>query len=399
MIKKIKNKSIFYLNKLMLNLFRLLPIKDKLIVLESEGDFSDNAEALFNYLKNNGYLSNYKVIWLVNEPTNFNNINNVKFVRKKYDTVWIGLTYVLARCKYYIYDHNNFLYYLKVKKKHGQHVIYMSHGTAFKDNKHRDSTSTEYFDKMIVLGPKSAEINCHFWGCSIDKALNLGEPREDYFYSSLDEVNVKLNSIYGLEKFKKKILWMPTFRQSKDTSISENYIKNETGLPIINTYKQLIELNSILEKMDACLLLKVHHLQADLPVFEEKLSNVLVIKDDDLISKGIQLYQFIPLTDALITDYSSISVDYLLLNKPIIYTLDDYEEYKKSRGIYPPNALDYMPGPHVKNIDELTKSIRDVSNGIDAYAEKRRNIVNEFYTYQDGCASERILKYCGIVKE
>lgn len=36
--------------------------------------------------------------------------------------------------------------------------------------------------------------------------------------------------------------------------------------------------------------------------------------------------------DVMISDYSSIVFDYLLLDRPVIYLIPDYEEYRSQRG-------------------------------------------------------------------
>lgn len=397
-MKKAYSLTKNYINKLTFYFGKLLPIESNLIVLESEGDFSDNAEALFNYMNLNNYLKQYKVIWLVKEPSNFRYriFNNTKFVSKNFKYPCIKAMYYLARCKFYIYDHNNLLQIMKVKKRTDQHIIYMSHGTAFKDGKNEDPNANKYFDKVVTLGKMSTDIICHFWKCEKTKAIELGETREDYYYSDLGSTNKKLNKFYQLDEFRTKILWMPTFRQSDNPRISENYLNNETGLPIFNKNNDLYMLNSFLENNNACLLLKVHHLQAKLPVFNEKFSNIKIILDTDLERFGVKLYKFIAISDALITDYSSISVDYLPLNKPIIYTLDDFDEYKASRGIYPDNARDYMPGDHVYNIEEFNEAIQNVIDGNDRYSDARSKVKNLFYSYEPGKASERLLNYLKI---
>ncbi len=48
--------------------------------------------------------------------------------------------------------------------------------------------------------------------------------------------------------------------------------------------------------------------------------------------EGLQLYEFIHCADALVSDYSSVAIDYLLLDRPLGFTLDDYKEYTQSRG-------------------------------------------------------------------
>ena len=41
------------------------PMDEQLIVMESEGDLSDNAFAIYDYMRHTGYLKKYHVAWLV----------------------------------------------------------------------------------------------------------------------------------------------------------------------------------------------------------------------------------------------------------------------------------------------------------------------------------------------
>ena len=102
------------------------------------------------------------------------------------------------------------------------------------------------------------------------------------------------------------------------------------------------------------------------------------------------------LTDVLITDYSSISTDYVLLNKPIIYTLDDYEEYKNSRGFSIDDPKQYFVGYHVHNKEELFVAIGDCADGLDIYLNERNKMLPQMHTHVDGNASKRILDHLGI---
>lgn len=89
-------------------------------------------------------------------------------------------------------------------------------------------------------------------------------------------------------------------------------------------------------------------------------------------------------------------MDYLLLDQPCIYTLEDYEQYDKSRGVFPPNAIDYMAGHHVYNVEELENAIDEICCGVDKYAEDRARVRKEYHTYPDGNSSKRIVEHLGL---
>lgn len=52
------------------------------------------------------------------------------------------------------------------------------------------------------------------------------------------------------------------------------------------------------------------------------------------VPNQMDLYEILPHTDLLITDYSSVYFDYLLLDKPIVFTPTDLGEYSKNEDCY-----------------------------------------------------------------
>lgn len=398
----IKNHSYIWLNRRYFNHYKkVLPIQDNLIVLESQGDLSDNAWALYEYMKNNGYLEKYHVIWLVDNlvEARRNHWPNTEFLEKniegKPNAHWAK---ALATCKWFIYDHCGMI--APFVKRPEQQVIYLSHGCGYKASKGGDPTSNPTRDDMVtVTGPLAADYMSEFWSEPIEKMNITGYPRLDYFFKDNDGVAKKINDRWHFDTYKKVIYWMPTFRQSVAKQISEDYINNQTGLPIFETEDSLKHFSDYLKKHDLLMVFKLHHLQASLPVFKKHFDNILIVHDEDLRDMGIQLYQFIPFADVMISDYSSITVDYLLLDRPMIFTLDDYEQYEKSRGLYPKNAIDYMKGYHVYSQEELQNSLTEIISGVDKYKSERHNIMSEYHTYVDGNSSARVLKLIGVEKD
>lgn len=379
------------INKLAFDIARRFPVKDNYIVFESSPDLSDNAYALYDYLRKNGRLDGYKVIWLVNHPENYKNTRSQIYLRKGWGKLEIRAYIAAAICKYYIFDHNCII----TKKRDCQCVLYLSHGMAFKKTK-GISNPAENFSYIVTHGNMASDITMNYYNVKPSMLLELGYPRNDYLFEKNDEVKNIFENEYHFSKYSKVILWMPTFRKSYSESISEDYINNSTGLPLFNTYEDLLDFNEFLKGENVLLILKLHHLQADMPVFSKKFSNLLILKDEDLQRLNVQLYQFIALTHALITDYSSVFVSYLLLDRPIIYTLDDYDEYNKSRGFSVDNMKQYLCGDHIYDIAQLKTAVANVVSGKDNYQEERRRTVNIFYNYPDNKSSQRIADFLNL---
>ena len=379
------------INRLWFKLLCVKPIDEKLIVFESNDDCCDNAYALFDYLNTTTGYEDYHFVWLVDHKENFKNNNKIKYVTKRphpffsYDTMK-----ALVSCKWFIYDHVNVFSNLKKRKQ--QTIVYLCHGYAgFKANKGRKEIKS---DIVITTGDLPLKGCYDFFGNQCN-AITLGFSRLDYFYFNNKFEFAK--DLLGCKNYKKSLIWMPTFRKCNIKYISEEYLNDsETGLPLLETEKAFIKFNDFLVGLGIQIIIKLHPLQKKLSFFGKKFSNIKFIDNNYLFDNNIQLYQIIPVFDALITDYSSVSTDYILLNKPIIYILDDYEEYKKSRGFYPSNPLRYMPGDHVYSYEQFENAVKNILLENDKYVLARKKMIPMFHKYQDGCTSKRIAKYLGI---
>lgn len=379
-------------NKFYFVCYKNLPVDERSIIFESEGDCCDNAYALFDYMRDNGYVEKYRITWLVDHPENFKDEENVQYVQKEiWDCFAKDTIKELRTCKWYIYDHCDLL---ASKKRACQKSFFLTHGAGFKAAS--ASNSICYADTTYTVSSFFYKRVSDWCGCDVNSMKDLGFPRLDFFFEELSNNQLLFQKKYKLETYKKVFLWMPTFRTSKNKDLTEGYFSSETGLPIIYKKKELDEFNEILGMNDSMCFFKVHHLQADLDAFKEKYSNIIILTDEELQQSSLQLYQFICLTSCLITDYSSISTDYMLLDRPIIYTMDDYEEYKNSRGFSVADPAQYFAGYHVYDKNQLTQVIQEVANGVDVYKEERRKILPLFHSHIDGNSSLRIINDIGL---
>jgi CDP-glycerol glycerophosphotransferase (TagB/SpsB family) len=157
---------------------------------------------------------------------------------------------------------------------------------------------------------------------------------------------------------------------------------------------KLEELNGILERHQAVCVVKPHPLAV--PEDRPDLSRVRFITDDWLRQKGITLYELLGASDALVTDVSSVYVDYLILDRPIVHHFPDIREYEASRGFSIGPIDDYLAGPNTRDADEFLEAISAILEGKDTHADVRRRVTALFHTHLDGAATARLLTYLGL---
>ena len=391
-----------FINKRFFYYYQKRQIIDKLIVFESGGEITDNAYALYDYMGRNGYLEKYHVVWLVYEiarPRKEHKIQtlypNTKIIWGKTSGVHREWDKCLALCKWHIYDHTNWLE--QYRKRDDQVIINLWHGCGFKAPKGGSQKKPLSPAQVnIITGLLYAQVSTLVFNCKPKNLLDVGYPRNDYLFQNFGERQNNFLKHLRLDKYIKVFLWMPTFRSSSVISLDEQYFNSRTGLPIIETESQLDQFNNFLKSINSVCIFKVHHLQASLRPFQKSFSNIILLHDEDIQKYGLQLYQIVPMADCLITDYSSIANDFMLLDRPIIYTVDDYEEYKNSRGFIPEDPIKYFAGECVKDYADFTKAIKHVAGGQDLYKEERKEVLPQMHTHADGNSSKRIVEFLGL---
>ncbi len=96
------------------------------------------------------------------------------------------------------------------------------------------------------------------------------------------------------------------------------------------------------------------------------------------------IYDILDQFDILVTDYSSISFDYLLCDRPIIYAPFDYESYRDQERGFLEDYTTLTPGPMAQNWRELEAFLLEP---LDAYSEARQQLSARYNSYQgdDSC--------------
>jgi len=183
-----------------------------------------------------------------------------------------------------------------------------------------------------------------------------GYPRNDALFGTVpgEEVGTAaaaLARIRDLADRRKLVCYLPTFREWTDESAADRL--------------DLPALDSFLAERDATLVVKTHprdHL--DPP---SDLAHVVALPEKT------DIYPFLRHADALVTDYSSVYFDYLLLDRPIVFYADDLAAYRARRGFY----FDYesvTPGPVADSFEELLAGLDAALDPTDAHANARRAV-------------------------
>ena len=344
---KVIFKVLSFLNK-------FIPKKNNRIVLYSNLGFRDNVESLYRYLISQGYQKTYKIICISNNFYFKSPDKRVKFVG-----LYRGILYFFTS-KYFFYCFGK--YPIKPSKK--QIVVNLWHGMPLKKIGNLESQNSKkdynFFTYLLCSSEMFRDVMKNAFHADNSQIMLAGGPRNDDLYNPKRLRNEKL-----------QVVWMPTYRSS------ELSVEGGESLPFTLSIKNWKELDKFLIQKGICLFIKLHPLEKNLIALDDlKLLNIVVINDKMLQSLKIPTYSFLGGMDALITDYSSVYFDYLLLDRPIGFVSSDADSYSSQRGfVFDEGTLDKIKvGPQLNSLMDLQKFLTDLKNGIDEFKVQRSNL-------------------------
>jgi CDP-glycerol glycerophosphotransferase len=195
----------------------------------------------------------------------------------------------------------------------------------------------------------------------------LGQPRNDMLFNNVNFDEWLISRNIKIPNYKKLIFYAPTFRENQDIKL----------FPFDDfEFNQLYEWLSL---NNFVLILRLH--QSDKTDISKFLKSDRIILLSDKIVDDIM--EVLSCFDLLITDYSSIYIDYLLMNKPVLFLPYDYDEYIKNRGL----LFDYhefTPGPKPVSFNEFKCEIENLLNNINYYSDERIRINSYFNEIENG---------------
>lgn len=385
--------KLYYIGMYLLSLFVGLCHKKKYVIFESFPDFSGSPEKIYHELKKRDFDKKYIFIWAID-----------KFQRDNcalYKTVYFWGTlnfferlkknFVLMNAALII-DSNRYIYKIKSKtiRLHTRHGGTLKHVPEYSDAIGNVDYILSLSDEMVKIEMEKmfSKTNLH-----PHNFLIFGYPNNDQLFEPVNSHTKDfLNSITADNKtFNKIIGWMPTYREHKNSLQNNSKFNLTFGLPLLHQSRDLDCLNDLLLKKNTLLVVMYHHAQLlHFPKLNH--SNIVIISQECRNSMHISLIDLIKSFDALITDYSSIYHEYLLLNRPIALTIDDFKSYSSSTG-FCFNYFDWIKGIYLNNLSDLLQFIEDISNDIDSAKDEREKVKFKIHKYIDNQSTKRVVDF------
>lgn len=235
------------------------------------------------------------------------------------------------------------------------------------------------FDQWDVVTSTSPKVSMIFesaFRLHESKIFETGTPRADVILTKNPVSPEVLSSKTNKISIKHRIGYFPTHRKNaKQLSIFINSINNS----------RLIQ---FLEEQESVLYIKLHYYNLEKHVHEISSPRIVLLKEDDISD----INYLLPWIDILITDYSSVYYDFLLLNRPIIFTPFDLDEYMSNdRELYG-EYNELTPGPKCTTWNMVVEELYQLKKHNDKYYKFRTNMKKEYYSHVDMNNSQRVVQ-------
>ena len=231
----------------------------------------------------------------------------------------------------------------------------------------------ELFEKYFLLvcpGPERVLQIADPWHIPHENCFYSGHPRNILLHSD-DQPHEGL-----------RILYAPTYRWS----VSEEK-------KLVN---QIVESGSMiqeyLERLDGEIMIRLHphtwrNYGAILDELAEEFDRIKIDHEKDI-------YTTLASYDILISDYSSIAYDFILLDRPTIYFNYDFQRFTSQECHLNYDYEEYSPGPKTATWEETLNAIEEYAKNPQKDSDWRCRIRDEFYDMasNDENNSERIVQ-------
>jgi CDP-glycerol glycerophosphotransferase (TagB/SpsB family) len=229
-------------------------------------------------------------------------------------------------------------------------------------------------------------------GFAREKIPPIGLPRNDLLFSctpAVMEFDAEVR-----QGVKKVIFFLPTYRQSKVGFETSDGV--ESGDILAMKEAEVGEFRKMLKARGIRLLVKPHPMSVHYGR-EEKVDDWLwIISDRWLQEKGIVLYEALGRMDALITDVSSVYVDFLSRRRPVFFYFPDLVEYRRTRAFLLEPVEQWLAGPLCVTAEGLILHLDRYAQGHDDSGKLLATLAEQLNPQTSPDASARLMQFLQI---
>ncbi len=352
-------------------------------------DYAGNAKALYDYMKDR-YDFNYT--WIVIDE------KSVEVLKKEnVNCILIGTEefekYIPKNDIFFTTHANLAGDKLKAKKSiyvelwHGigvKPVGFLSEKISENDDKWYNYVR-EVIDYIIVPTKLWQSVFSAMFNINPTRILPIGIPMFDEIKNADGKNNLSKVLKTDVSKYNKIIMYMPTFKKGCGRELESKYNENN----VLNFYDYSDDkLVKYLQDNNYLLIVKRH--PSDECIYSTIENDYIKnIYNDMLIENGFNINSILNAGDLLITDYSSLGLEFSFLDRPTIYVATDLEEYKNNRGIIFDDYDFWTEGNYCFSYSELIDKINYYFAG-NKYEYNNKNLI--YGSLKDG-GCEQICNY------
>jgi len=207
-----------------------------------------------------------------------------------------------------------------------------------------------------------------------------GYPRNDILLKPNPTYVPIVETLMKKYRANRMLLYAPTFRS-----------EGKENIRLFDTL-DIKRIESFLVKYNAILLIKMHYIHRDamlLTNLEKKDLRIYWLQEED----APEINPLLPYTDILITDYSGVYFDFLLLDRPIVFAPFDIDQYiSRDRKLYEDYNVVATSGPKCDTWNEVIDACQTVFCGDNKYRKERKLDQKKYNSFVDANNSSRVIE-------
>jgi CDP-glycerol glycerophosphotransferase len=294
------------------------------------------------------------VYWLVNELSTeaatehlalHNDCDRLHVVRRR--SLRGLLAYLTASVTFFTHG-----LFLNPTPSHRKVVVNLWHGDGPKGQSLKGTPPRSTY--LVATSQLFGERRAANFGISRANLLVTGYPRCDQFARPCTDEGLRS---LGIDPERPFVMYMPTYRSARavgttgawtDTASTDSSSSGDLSITaglFVNAARAV----------GWQVVVKPHPLDQD----DQHLAGALLIDDREIVLAGTTTYGLLARSDALVSDYSSVWIDYLTLDRPIGFIVDDLSAYEHGRGFNVPDLVSILPGPVLSTSEDFALFFSD----------------------------------------